>query len=382
VPESTPLIAEQAPFLALLRRFATCRELAIDTEANSLHAYREQVCLIQMTARFADGSREHAIIDPLAIEELSPLAPLLADPAILKILHGSSYDLLCLRRDYGFHLAPLFDTQVAAQLVGIARFGLADLVRHYFEISLDKRFQKCDWGQRPLSDEQRLYAILDTYYLHDLYDRLREALTASGRGDQMAEEMELLEQIEPTPPLSDADRVRRIRGAARLTEVQLKVLLSLWRTRERLAEGLARATFKVISNEDLLLLACDQPTSKSALRATLPSRSPAATRFANEVLAAIADGQNGDPLPPPPPHAANGRLTRAQERCLNRLKEWRNQTAKNEKVPPGMVANNDLLHHLALAEPADRAALAAIPNIRRWQLARHGEALLAVLHGK
>jgi len=380
VPGSTPLIAEERPFLDLVRRLAACRELAIDTEANSLHAYREQVCLIQMTARFADGTREHAIVDPLAIEDLSPLGPILADPAVLKILHGSSYDILCLRRDFGFHLGPVFDTMVAAQLVGLPRHGLADLVHHYFDVTLDKRFQKCDWGRRPLSDEQRLYAILDTYYLHDLYDRLRDELSACGRDDQMAEEMELLEQLEPPPPLADIDRVRRMKGASRLNEAQLKVLLSLWRTRERLAEGLARATFKVISNQDLLLLACDQPTTKSALRATLAPRSPAANRFAREVLAAIRDGQADDtPIPPPPARESNGRLSRTQERLLTRLKQWRNRTSQEEGVPPGMVANNDLLHRIALAEPADLEALASVPGIRRWQLRRHGEAILEVV---
>jgi len=380
VPETTPLIAEEGPFVALVQRVASCRELAIDTEANSLHAYREQVCLIQMTARFDDGSLENAIIDPLAIDDLSPLGPTLADPSILKILHGSSYDILCLRRDFGFRLSPVFDTMVAAQLVGLTRFGLADLVRHYFEVNLDKRFQKCDWGARPLSDEQRLYAILDTYYLHGLYDRLREELAECGRADQMAEEMELLEKLEPPAPLRDIDRVRRMKGTSRLNDAQLKVLLWLWRTRERLAEGMGRATFKVISNQDLLLLACDQPTTKSALRTTLAPRSPAANRFAKEVLAAICDGMSDDtPIPAPPARASNGRLTRAQERCLTRLKEWRNHTSKEEGVPPGMVANNDLLHHIALAEPADRDALAKIASIRRWQLERHGEAILKML---
>jgi len=383
VPETTPLIAEEAPFVALAQRFASCHELAIDTEANSLHAYREQVCLIQMTARFADGSLEHAIVDPLAIDDLSPLGPIFANPAILKILHGSSYDILCLNRDFGFRLSPVFDTMVAAQLVGLQRFGLADLVHHYFDVNLDKRFQKCDWGARPLSDEQRLYAILDTYYLHGLYDRLRSELSECGRSDQMEEEMELLELLEPPAPLADIDRVRRMKGASRLKDAQLKVLLSLWRTRERLAEGLARATFKVISNQDLLLLACDQPTTKSALRTTLAPRSPAANRFAKEVLAAIRDGQNDDnPIPPPPARESNGRLSRGQERCLTRLKQWRNHTSKEEGVPPGMVANNDLLHHIALAEPAGQEDLAAIPGIRRWQLDRHGAAILRVLHAK
>ncbi|RMF87171.1 MAG: ribonuclease D [Nitrospirae bacterium] len=382
MPETTPLIAEPEPFLALVERLGGCRELALDTEANSLHAYREQVCLIQVTARYPDGRRENAIIDPLALEDLSPLAGPLADRAILKLLHGASYDIVCLKRDFNFAIHPIFDTMVAAQLVGLPRHGLADLVDHYFGVKLDKRFQKHDWGRRPLTEEQRLYAILDTYYLPDLYDRMKSELEASGRMDQMAEEMRLLEATEPPEPLPDIERVRRIKGASRLTEPQLRVLLSLWRTRERLAEGLGRPTFKVISNQDLLLLACDQPTSRAALKQTLAPRSPAANRFAKEVLAAIRDGlEDTTPLPPPAAKNGPGRLSRPQERLLARLKEWRNRTAKAEGVPPGMVANNELLHRIAQAEPATLEELARVEGMRQWQVRRHGEALLEVVRG-
>jgi ribonuclease D len=380
VPETTPLIADGSAFAALATRLAGCHELAIDTESNSLHSYRERVCLVQLTAKYPTGAVEHAIVDPLAIEDLSPLAVPLANPRIVKILHGANYDILCLKRDYGFTFCNLFDTMIAAQIAGLPKYALADLVESFFGVALDKRFQKHDWAQRPLSDEQRLYAILDTYYLPELRAQLTERVVERGRLDQLEEELERLEDLELAPPLPEEQRVRRMKGAARLDGDELRVLLSLWRLRESLAEEVDRPVFKVISNQDLLLLACDQPTDLAALKRTLRSRSPAAGRYAKQVLAAIHRGLADDtPVGLARPTNGNGRLSRSQDRQLSRLKEWRNDTSRREEIEPGLVANNDLLRRLVQWTPRDVAGLAAIEGMRRWQIARYGETILSLL---
>jgi ribonuclease D len=380
VPETTPLIADADAFRAVAARLGDCHELAIDTESNSLHSYQERVCLIQITARYPDGAREHAIIDPLAIADLSALAAPLADPRIVKILHGANYDVLCLKRDYGFTFCNLFDTMIAAQISGIPKYGLADLVESFFGVTLDKRFQKHDWALRPLTDEQRLYAILDTYYLPELREHLVARVAERGRTDQLQEELERLEDLSPAPPMPDIRRVRRIKGAARLTDQELRVLLALWRLRERLAEELDRPVFKVISNQDLLLLACDQPRDAAALKRTLRPRSPAAGRYAKEVLDAIHEGLADDTcLHVPCTKESNGRLSRSQERQLVRLKEWRNATAKREEIEPALVANNDLLRRIAQSPPSSLAELVAIDGMRGWQVTRYADAIFAVL---
>jgi len=380
VPETTPLIADADAFQAVAARLGRCRELAIDTESNSLHSYQERVCLIQITACYADDTRENAIIDPLAIADLSALGAPLADPRIIKILHGANYDVLCLKRDYGFTFRNLFDTMIAAQLAGIPKYGLADLVGSFFGVALDKRFQKHDWAQRPLTDEQRLYAILDTYYLPELRQHLIAQVAERGRTDQLQEELGRLEEITPAPPMPDIQRVRRIKGTARLSDQELRVLLALWHLREGLAEDLDRPVFKVISNQDLLLLACDQPQDAAALRRTLRPRSPAAGRYAKQVLDAIQHGQADDTrVQVPCTKEGNGRLSRSQERQLVRLKEWRNATAKREQIEPALVANNDLLRRLAQSPPSNTVELAAIDGMRRWQVARYADAILALL---
>lgn len=380
MPESTPLIADADAFDALATRIRRCHELAIDTESNSLHSYQERVCLIQITARYGDGSRELAIVDPLAIEDLTALAAPLADPHVVKILHGANYDVLCLKRDYGFTFRNLFDTMIAAQIAGLPKYGLADLVETFFSVSLDKRYQKHDWAQRPLTDEQRLYAILDTYYLPELREHLTARVAERGRVDQLQEELERLEELTPALPLADIERVRRIKGAARLSDQELRVLLALWRLREGLAEEVDRPVFKVISNQDLLLLACDQPQDPAALKRTLRPRSPAASRYAKQVLEAIRRGQEDDTrLRVPCAKEGNGRLSRSQERQLARLKDWRNATAKREQIEPALVANNDLLRRITQSPPRSTAEMAAIDGMRRWQVARYADAILALL---
>src|SRR5512139_501768 len=145
--------------------------IAVDTESNSLHAYREQVCLVQFSTPTTDY-----LVDPLALQDLSPLAPLFADPGIEKIFHAAEYDLLCLSRDFGFKFANLFDTMLAARILGRNMVGLGSLLESEFGILLDKRHQRADWGKRPLPEDQLSYARLDTHFLIPLRNHMRQEL--------------------------------------------------------------------------------------------------------------------------------------------------------------------------------------------------------------
>jgi len=147
--------------------------LALDTEANSLHAYREQICLIQLST----GTTDY-LLDPLAIVDMDPLGDLLANRQIEKILHAAEYDLIGLRRDFGFSVHPIFDTMLAARVAGHEQVGLNHLLQRYLGVHTDKRHQRDDWGRRPLPPESLRYAQLDTHFLgmlrNDLYDELQQ----------------------------------------------------------------------------------------------------------------------------------------------------------------------------------------------------------------
>src|SRR5689334_8150940 len=150
--------------------------IAVDTEANSLHAYRERVCLIQFSIPGADY-----LVDPLALDDLTYLAPIFADAHIEKIFHAAEYDVIGLHRDFDFVFANIFDTMVAARTLGYAAVGLGSLLAEKFNLDLDKHNQKADWGQRPLSDELVDYARLDTRYLIPLRELLEAELREKER---------------------------------------------------------------------------------------------------------------------------------------------------------------------------------------------------------
>jgi ribonuclease D len=163
-------------FRQLIEQLTNEPLIAIDTESNSLHAYKERVCLVQLSTRSADY-----IIDPLRVADLSPLGDLLSNADIEKVFHAAEYDLMCLKRDYGFSIVNLFDTMIAARITGHKAIGLSKLLAEYCGVEGDKSHQRDDWGQRPLSEEGLLYAQMDTHFLPQLRDILTNRLQEMGR---------------------------------------------------------------------------------------------------------------------------------------------------------------------------------------------------------
>ncbi len=166
-PLSPPVwVATQSELHALVDDLMQQPSLAVDTESNSLHAYHEQVCLIQISTDKTDY-----LVDPLALDNITMLGEIFASTKIEKIFHAAEYDLICLKRDFDFSVANIFDTRWAVRVLGYSRDGLDGLLGERFDIQVDKKYQKADWGKRPLSDEQVNYA------------RLGHPLPASAKGN-------------------------------------------------------------------------------------------------------------------------------------------------------------------------------------------------------
>src|SRR6266540_2379732 len=157
-PRSPMFVADAAALGALVDRLRGEPIIALDTESNSFHVYRERVCLLQVSTRTGDF-----VVDPLAVDP-APLGEILCDGRET-VLHGADYDVRCLRREYGWRLPRLFDTMAAARRLGRAGLGLSALVEGQFGVRLSKTFQRADWGRRPLTREQLTYAALATHYL-------------------------------------------------------------------------------------------------------------------------------------------------------------------------------------------------------------------------
>jgi ribonuclease D len=371
---NTPILTTSVEVAALADELHGETILAVDLEADSMHRYRERVCLLQLST-----AQRTVLIDPLPGAELAPLAEIFADPAVRKIFHAADYDLRSLYRDFRLEVRGLFDTMISAQLLGEEKIGLNDVLGKYFGVSLDKKYQRADWSIRPLSAEMIAYAAEDTRHLHRLSALFEAKLLELGRRDWAAEEFQLLEQVR----FSDNERgplCLRFKGAGVLDRRQLGVLEELLQWREREAERRDRPPFQVIGNAILLALAKQTPRTATALAAVgeLPER--LRDRHGRELLAAITRGMelpNSDlPVWPKTPRPERDP---AVETRLTALKNWRREKAAVLAIDPGVLINNALLELLARDNPATAAQLESLSGLKHWQRREFGGELLARL---
>ena len=239
-------VRERAAMERLIQRIDTAERVALDTEADSLHNYFEKVCLVQLSF-----GGEHYIIDPLAGLDLNGLSEALADKPL--ILHGGDYDLRMLRASIGFRpRREVFDTMIAAQLLGLEQIGLAALTERFFAITIGKAGQKSDWSRRPLSENQLRYAVNDTRFLERLADRMHGELSARGRVDWHRESCRAMVESSGRDHARDPENAWRIKGAGRLTRRQLAYLRELWRWRDHHARSANLPAFRVLGNQEIL----------------------------------------------------------------------------------------------------------------------------------
>ncbi|MFO0637262.1 MAG: ribonuclease D [Nannocystaceae bacterium] len=297
-------VADDAAMARLVERLAAARVTALDTESNGMYAWRERVCLLQVSLPGLD-----AVVDVLAISP-APLQPWLADPGCLKILHAADNDIVTLRRDFGLSLCHVFDTMLAARALAWPQRGLADLLATRLGVRSDKRWQKFDWSRRPLPAEALDYARTDTRHLPALRaQQLQELaqLDLDGRDRQawLQHACERSTRLQPRPRSFDPDGWVRIDGAARLDDAARSVLAALWCLRERFAEELDRAPYRVAGDAVLLAIAQRQPADP---RASRPSPASVGRWHTDSPRAcdAIARAKT-EPPPPAPPSTAHAR---------------------------------------------------------------------------
>jgi ribonuclease D len=371
---STP--AALADAVAALRREPL---VAADTEAASFHRYHDHIFLVQLASPSLT-----AIIDPLAIADLSPVGALLDDPQVEKIFHDADYDLRILDRDYGFRARRLFDTRIAAQLAGEPAVGLAALLEKYVGVTLAKEHQKADWSRRPLPPAMLAYAAADTQHLPALREALRSRLAALGRLPWAEEEFTRLEDLRWTGPPNggDPDAFLRIKGAKTLPPRELAALRELYRWRESVAAEQDRATFRIIGNDALLAVARALPRSVAELQAVAQVPATLAARHGTALLESVRRALALDEaeLPRVERHLRPPRDVSVEAR-VERLKAARNRVAQELGLEPGVLCGRTTLEVVARTAPLpnDRAGLARIEELRRWQIDALGDALLAAL---
>jgi len=371
LPPILTTTAEIADFARHLEQFPV---FAIDLEADSMHHYREQVCLLQFTT-----AEKTVLIDPLPGADLASLKPVLADPKVRKLFHAADYDIRCLARDFEIEIRGLFDTMISSQFVGEERFGLADVLRKYFAVELDKKFQRADWTQRPLSEGMIRYAAEDTRHLQRLADILEEKLTEKGRIDWVQEEFELLEKARFS--VNDGPEFLRFKGAGTLNPRQLAVLESLlhWRDLEALRRD--SPLYKVVGNKQILEIARVMPQGRQDLERVEGLSPRLAQRYGGKLVAAVGEGlevpDNDLPCYPRKPRQQKDPEV---EKRFNLLKEWRKTAARRLELDPGLLINNAVLEEIAKQQPTSPAQLKDVPQLKNWQIRVLGEEILATLH--
>jgi len=372
-----PLLVQDARGLArLVDDLAGQREIAVDTEADSFFCYREKVCLVQVSVEDRDY-----LVDPLAGFDLAPLGRVLADPSKLKVFHDGEYDILLFKRCHGFRFANLFDTRVAAAVLGSKTPGLASVLEARFGIKLDKSMQRSNWGQRPLDAKQIRYARLDTRFLLTLMAEQRAELAHRDRLCIVDSECRRLEALEPPVNAFDPEGWVALKGARLLEPPDRTVLRALYVLRERRAEAEDQPPFRIMNNETLIELARRHPRTHDDL-----SRVPGFTwkqvrRLGDEVLDTLEHALRQPPLVrfPEPARDSSVQLDETQQELHERLKAARKRWAEELDTDPAYVINRHVLLRLAQEQPRSEEALERLGGLDDWQLEDYGRDLVRLI---
>lgn len=364
---SPELIEADRQLKSLIPRLKQHDRLAIDTESNSLYAYHERVCLIQVSMPEAD-----VLVDPLGISDLSPLGPIFATPKIEKVFHAAEYDLVCLRRDFGFAVQGLFDTRIAARTLGRPLTGLGDLLVQEFDIHLDKRFQRANWGKRPLTQPLLEYARLDTHYLLSLRDLLAKELREAARVEEYQEAVEMLACSPPPTPSDDGQGFWGITNARKLTPEQAAVLRELFKFRDRQARRLDRPPFKVMGDATLMAIAQIAPANKAGLEGLPGMNARQIQRYGEEILSAVARGRAA-------PHPHYPKAEPADQAVIARydaLRKWRKRVAAERRVESDVILPREVMWQVARRAPRSLDALNEIMACLPWRYQAYGASIL------
>ncbi|MEP7381977.1 MAG: HRDC domain-containing protein [Gemmatimonadota bacterium] len=363
-PETTRTQFLDTPEAAdrFLASIASTPVLAIDTEGASFHRYVDRIYLLQLST--AD---QHAILDPLKVGSPDRLGALLESREVEVVFHDADYDLRLLHQDYGWKVNNIFDTRIAAQLLGIKAFGLAALLDANFGVKLDKKHQRADWSMRPLSSDMLDYAAQDTLHLLGLRERMRDALQAKGRWHWAQEEFARLEgtQWEAEDPGSS---FLRLKGARDLTRRELALLRELVIWRDGVAKGIDRSSFRVVTNDVLLELSRRSPGTMDDLRSIKGIGRGILENRGGELLEAAARGRAvADSDLPRFPKAARWERDPHFDERVARLKRVRDEQAARLELDPGVLCARDRLEAVARAKPNTMDDVRALPELRGWQ---------------
>ncbi|HEV8266698.1 MAG TPA: ribonuclease D [Thermoanaerobaculia bacterium] len=364
------LVDSESALADFLRALDASRDedVPLDTEADSFHHYFEKVCLLQLAV-----SGRAALVDPLALsrETVAPLVARLQERTLL--LHGADFDLRLLYRAFGFRARRIFDSMIAAQLLGEKEVGLSALLQARVGVTLDKAHQRADWSERPIPPERVAYAAADVLHLPALVASLKRDLEAAGRLAWHEEECRRLTALPLDATPDDPENDWRIKGTNALSSRERAYARTLWEVREARAKELDRPPFRVLTNDRLLAAAKAAAAGENDLAKLFPGPRPLPTPFARSVREAIERARAVPPEAwPLPKRGERMDADPALERVVDRLKKKRDEKAQALKLDPGVLASRGVLSTLARALLVDPRlagpALAEATGVSRWRV--------------
>jgi ribonuclease D len=360
--------------ISLARQLEGAKAIAVDLEADSMHHFRERVCLVQIGAPGVQ-----AVIDPLAVSDLSPLRPVFADDDVQKIFHGADYDIRSLYRDFHIEVRNLFDTQVAAMFAGMRETGLDAVAQRLLGVTLDKRFQKKNWSRRPLPREMVAYAAEDVRHLVPLARLLTESLSERGRLAWVLEECRLLSGVRPAD--NDGQPLfLRFRGAGTLDRRRLAVLEELLKYRVDVAAKKDRPLFKVMGNQAMLEIAKAAPLNPTELEHTGALSTRQFQMYGTDLVNAVHRGMAVDEADLPIyPRKRAPRVPATVPARVLRVKAWRDTRAQDLDLDPSLICTRAQMTAMAIANPKSVEALSRIPEIKDWQKNAFGPEIIGAL---
>jgi len=374
------MIDTRADLETFVHDLSPAKRIAVDLEADSMHHYKEKVCVIQI----ADNTH-CMVIDSLRIGDLSLLKPVFSNPKIQKIFHGSDYDVRSLYRDFQISISNLFDTELACRFLGFRESGLESVLHRRFKVQLDKKFQRRDWSVRPLPEEMIKYAAADVYYLIPLAKMLQKELNEKKRCTWVDEECIHLTRVRPSSS-NTGPYYLKFKGAGRLSPRSLAVLDSLLELRDKIAAKKDRPHYKIFGNESLKRIAAMEcPDLKQLADADILSRKQIGM-YGEDIRAAVEKALS---LPenrlPAYPHKPSALVPATVRKRIKTLRRWRDQKADEMDLDPSILLTRAQIAAVAQINPQNRQAMAQIPEVKNWQRKAFGGEIVHLLqkaHGE
>ena len=348
--------------------------LGVDLEADSMYHFSEKICLIQIATPNAAF-----VVDTLALDDLSLLKPIFYNPDIQKIFHGSDYDIRSLYRDYRMRVNNLFDTQLACRFLGMNETGLDAVLFKFFDIRLDKKYQKKDWSRRPLPEDMLAYAARDVVYLVALGKLLEDELAKKARLFWVHEESRYLSRLKPSGN-DDGPLFLRFKGAGRLDPRGLTILEAILHYRKAAARQKDRPVFKIFSNAAVLKIVKARPQTIGQLEKAEALSSKQIGMYGGDLIQKV---QGALAVPDTEllsyPHKRAPMPKPKIRRRIKALKVWREDKARQLGIEPALVCSKNVMADLAAKFPGSVSRLRQVRDMRGWQRKAWGQEIITLL---